>query len=99
MSDQRYQTAADLALKDSGDINKVRVETPYQEFPRHLHKLNAKGKAIAIVVTNEDEKAAGLKAGFQLEGVVEAVEAVVEEDAELEAGAAAVSKAGSKKGK
>lgn len=68
-------TEADKALLgQGGDLHKVRVDTPYQEYPRHLHKLGTHKKTgepvpRILVVNSDEEKAAGVADGWSLTAI------------------------------
>lgn len=62
-------TAADAAVQVSGDINRVFVNTPYKEYPRHVHAVNDKGDAISLIVENDEAKDAALAAGWALQPI------------------------------
>lgn len=62
-------TAADAAVQVSGDINRVFVNTPYKEYPRHVHAVNDKGDAISLIVENDEARDAALEAGWELQPV------------------------------
>lgn len=58
------QAEKDLAIDD---IHKHVVHTPYQEYPRHLHKAGGKH----LEVKNDEEKAKAMKDGWKVKPVVE----------------------------